>query len=347
MVGRIRVDGDVHVRPAALTDEVARNRARSAGGEDPVDAVVDLPADRFGPAGSPGEPGHRDRIRVHLAVGVPEARVRIGPAHRPVEGERDLRPDGGDGRRPIEMRRRVEVPGQEDGDPVRGERGQGVEVHLGGRQPDPALERVQPRWCGAVPHPVGAVRRRGQVGVGDRHDPPGPELDVDIDAVARRRVDQPVARDDLEPLAGEPAEGAGNPLRRVLRLLEPDDVRAGRPDRLEHLGERRLAAAALRAPVAGSQVELVAAVEDVQRHHAEAHAALALVGSRRRRRRERRADQEPSRERPQAPPGDSMPGDGNDRKPLREACQRREGGPLSLGVEFTGWESPTALPTRR
>ena len=70
------------------------------------------------------------------------------------------------------------------------------------------------------------------------------------------------------------------------------------------------AAAALGAPVAGSQVELVAAVEDVQGHHPQAHRArLALVQRRGRSRRERRAGQKPDGEEPQTPPDDSMPRD--------------------------------------
>lgn len=51
----------------------------------------------------------------------------------------------------------------------------------------------------------------------------------------------------------------------MLGLLEPDHVGARGADRREHLGERRVAASPLRAPVARTQVELVTAVEDVQR----------------------------------------------------------------------------------
>ena len=171
--------------PRSPTRSLATVASR-ARGQHPVDAVVHLAPDRLRAARRPGEAGHGDRIRMHLAVGVAEARVRVGPADGPVEGERDLRAHGGDRGRPVEVRGRVEVPGQEDGNPLRDEPRQDVELRLGRRQPRPALERVQLLGRGAVPNPVRAVRGRGEVRVGDRHDLARAELDVDVEPVARR-----------------------------------------------------------------------------------------------------------------------------------------------------------------
>ena len=119
------------------------------------------------PARRPREPGHGDRVGMHLAVGVAEARVRERVAHRPVERERHVGADGADRRRPVEVRRRVEVPGQEDGDPPRGQLGQDGELLLDRRQPDRALELVQLLRGAAVPHEVRAVRLGGEVRVPD------------------------------------------------------------------------------------------------------------------------------------------------------------------------------------
>ena len=194
---------------------------------------------------------------------------------------------------------------------------------------------------------------------GDRHHLAGPELDVDVDAAALRRVDQPVAGDDLRPLAGEPAEGARDPAGGVLALLEADDVGARGPDRLQDLGERLRAAAALRAPVAGPQVELVAAVEDVEGHDPQANAALAAdVVPRRRRRGQRPADQEPDGEQPQAPPDESMPGDGHETvsrvvrhvnagMPARGPVAERRRTLPGMGVAYSSPDSPLTRTLRR
>ena len=89
--------------------------------------------------------------------------------------------------------------------------------------------------------------------VGEREHLPRPELDEHVLAPCLGRVDQRVARDDVQAVAPvRPAERAGDLARVALRLLEADDLGAGRLDRLDHLAE----------------VDDVAAEPDVEGHHA-------------------------------------------------------------------------------
>ena len=99
--------------PRSPTTSLSTARAAPAASTQSMRSCTSRGTDS-GPPGVQVKPGTRDRVRMHLPVGIPEARVGVRAAHGPVEGEGNLRADGGDRRRPVEVRRRVEVAGQED-----------------------------------------------------------------------------------------------------------------------------------------------------------------------------------------------------------------------------------------
>ena len=185
-------------------------------------------------------------------------------ADRPVDGVGDLRPDGGDRRRPVEMRRRVEVARQERREAGGGERWQHGQVLLDRGQPHRLLEVQRLRERGAVADLVRPIRVRREVDVADGHEPARQDLDPDIDAVRAGRIDDREPRDDLRAVARVPAQRIRDDARVVLALLDADDVGARCVDNVDDLRERLGTASALQAPVPRVQVQLVAAVEDVQ-----------------------------------------------------------------------------------
>ena len=71
-------------------------------------------------------------------------------------------------------------------------------------------------------------------------------------------------RDHLRAVARVPAQCLSDDAGVVLALLDPDDVRARCIDDVDHLLERLGTPSRPKAPLPGVEVELVAAIEDVQ-----------------------------------------------------------------------------------
>ena len=121
-----------------------------------------------------------------------------------------------------------------------------------------------------VAHRVRPVRVGRQVHVGDRDDPAGRRLDEHVHAVAARRVDDREARDDVVACARVPAERLGDDVGVALGLLQTRRRRR-RTRRMTALDPQQGLRAAVgdRAERLGGRDEVVAAVEDVLRHHLE------------------------------------------------------------------------------
>ena len=107
VIGPPRVDGDVDLRPALLTDDLDVGRRGRAGRVDDVDAVlrfagIGVAVDER-PAGPPRQPLILDRIGMQLAVRVAETcrldRLADGPGH----GIQDMGTEPHGRRRPIEV----------------------------------------------------------------------------------------------------------------------------------------------------------------------------------------------------------------------------------------------------
>ncbi len=258
----------VHVRPAGLAHEPARERRRRAARGHPVDAVERLaaPDPRRRGAGGPGEAGPRDGIGVSLPVGVAEAGPLERGGHRPAQRVLHLRPDGGHRRRPVEVRRGVEVAGQEGrhaGSRLARER---AEVRADLAQPRGALVLQHLRRALAVAHELRAIWARGQVDVADRGHAARPHRHVsEAHAAALDGVDR-IAGDHMQRLVGvRQSRRVGDPPQVPLWLLYPDHVRAGGLDGVPDTVE----------------VDLYAAVPDVEGHDGE------RLGGRGRRERQR------------------------------------------------------------
>ena len=126
VVGRPRPNRDRDAGAAGLPHHPARDRAAGRV-QHPVDAVEHLGGAALGAARRPREAGHGQRIGVHLAEAVVEPRLGERPADGPAHRVADVRPVQRDAVRPVQIRGRVEVAGQEDGNARRGDRGQGVQ----------------------------------------------------------------------------------------------------------------------------------------------------------------------------------------------------------------------------
>ena len=259
--------GHVHLRVAGLADEPAGDGGGRSRREHPVDPVEDVVGAPLRATRGPGEAGVGDRVRVHRAVGVDEAGVRERRAGRPADGVGHVRPGVRDGRGPVEVRGAVEVAGEEDRDPARGQPRQHPQ-HVAQRgDPQPLLERQHLRLRLPALHLVGAVRRRRQVRVRHRHDPARHRLDVRVEPLPARGPQDREAGDHLRAGVRVPAEQPGQGPGVALGLLEADHVGAAGADDAGQLAQACRAAVGDRAPVAGGQVVVVAAVEDVQAQH--------------------------------------------------------------------------------
>jgi hypothetical protein len=202
VVGRVRVDRDGHVARARRPDDPAVEHLHAGRRLDQVDPVDDLvgrdPRERI--AERPRDAGHRNRVGIDGAVGVAEARTLHRLGHRPGDRVADVGAHGVGRRRPVQVRRRVEVAGDERGDAA------------SQRRPQRAQR-------------VADLRQAREVHVGEREHLPGRDLGEHVLAARRRRVDQRVARDDVQPVAPvRPAERVRDPARVPLGLLQPDDV---------------------------------------------------------------------------------------------------------------------------
>ena len=98
---------------------------------------------------------------------------------------------------------------------------------------------------------------------------PGAGATIGVEAVAVGRVQDREPRDHVGLGAGVPAEQVGEPAGVALGLLDADDVGAALLDDAGEPVQRLRAVVGDRAPVGRRQVVVVAAVEDVQRHHAQ------------------------------------------------------------------------------
>ena len=147
-------------------------------------------------------------------------------------------------------------------------------------------------------HPVRAVRRRRQVRVRHRDHPARHRLDVGEDAVAVRRVEDREPRDHVSLRAGVPAEEVVPGVRVLsLGLLHADHVGTAHLDDVREPVQRPRAPVRDRAEVAGGQVVVVAAVEDVLRHHRHLHGRRQRRCDRLRVGRHRRCEQHARRQR--------------------------------------------------
>ena len=252
-----------------FADELTPHRRRRPRGEDPVDPVVHLAADPLRRPWGPREPRPREGVGVGVAERVPEAGLREGDGHGPGDRVRNVRTRRGDRLGPVEMGRAVEVPREEDRDALRDEPRQDADLILDLGEPEALLQGEDVFEGGPRLGLVRAVRVRRQMDVREGRDAARQELDEDVDPVSAGRVEERVTGDDLHALARVPAESLGDPPRVHDPFLDPDDVRAGCPDRLDDLGEGLLAAFRAGAVVQRGEIELVASVEDVEGHHPE------------------------------------------------------------------------------
>ncbi len=253
MVGRPRVDRHRDVGRAGRPGDPAVEHLHAARGLDVVDPVDDLVAAqaRERIAERPRDPGVRDRVGVDDAIAVLEARGGERAAHRPRDrvAQAVAGPDGR--RRPVEVRRRVEVAGQERRDPGVERGAHAAERRAGRGHAGGALVAQDLPQRLAVPDEVRAVGIGREVLVGEREDLPRLHLREHVLPARAGRVDQRVARDDVEPVAPvRPAERLGDPARVPLRLLQADDVGVGGLDRADDAAE----------------VDDVPAEPDVERH---------------------------------------------------------------------------------
>ena len=261
---------------------------------------------------------------MHLAIRVAEAGLGKRPAHRPIHGKRHVGASGGHGCRPVQVGRRVEVTDEEDGDAGRRKARQSGELVGERRQSRRPLQIEDLGERRPVAQDVRPVRIGRQVDVRDRDDPARPDLDVHVQPVRARRIDDRVAGDDLGPLARVPAERVGDQLGAVLALLEADDVRPRRANRLHDLRQGLGAAGGAVAPRPGVEVELVAAVEDVEGHDPQLDRWRGRWGSGRTERRSHKDRGQANREAGQPVPAVAhrglLPG------------RPRSGGPLRAGI---------------
>jgi hypothetical protein len=196
------------------------------------------------------------------AEGVLEARVRQRLGNRPLDAVGA-----------IEVRGRVEVTAEEDGDASRGERRETLKLVLEVGHAQFVLELEYLLDRGAVAELVGPVGVGGKVHVGDGHDTPGLRFDENVEPVGAGRVDDRVAGDDLRARAAVPAELLRERAGVHHALFEADDVGAGSADRGGDLVERLGAPGRVLAELPRLEVELVPAVEDVEAHDPQSGAA--------------------------------------------------------------------------
>ena len=247
---------DVHVGAARLADEPARERRGGAGDGHPVDSVERLapPDARRRRAGRPREPRPKHRVRVRLTVRVAEPSVGEGGRHRPAQRVFHLRPDGGHGGCPVQVRRGVEVPSEERRHAAGALPGQRAEVRADLAEPGLALVLQHLGGALAVAHELRPVRARRKVHVRDCHHPARADRDVaEAHPAALHRIDR-VVRDQVQSLVrvGHPRCVRDAP-EIALGLLDSHHIGTRRPDRLAD-------------PV---ELNLSAAVPDVEGHHGE------------------------------------------------------------------------------
>ncbi len=240
MVGRIGVDRHGDVRRAGRPGDPRVEHLHAARRLHEVDPVGDLvvPQSREGIAERPRDARVRDRVGMGRAVGVLEPGRGERAGHRPGDGIRDVGPRGVGGRRPVQVRRRVEVAGHQRRDAAPQGGPDAAEQRADLRHPRDPLVAQHLRERLPVAHEVRAVRIRREVLVGEREDLAGLDLREHVGAARVRRVDQREPRDDVEPVAPvRPAERLGDPRRVALRLLQADDVGVRRPDRADDAAE--------------------------------------------------------------------------------------------------------------
>ena len=161
---------------------------------------------------------------------------------------------GSHGGRPVQVRRGVEVAGEERRHAAGALPGQRAEVRADLAEPRLALVLQHLGRTLAVAHQLRPVRARRQVHVGDCHHPARADRDVaEAHPAALHRIDR-VVRDQVQRLVrvGHPRRVRDAP-EIALGLLDPHHVRTRRPDRLAD-------------PV---ELNLSAAVPDVEGHHGE------------------------------------------------------------------------------
>ena len=163
--------------------------------------------------------------------------------------------------------------------------------------PEPPLEPEHLLARRPALDPVGAVRRGREVRVGHGDDPARHRLHERVEPLPAGGPQDREPRDHLRARARVPAEQPRQRPGVALGLLQPDHVGAAGPDDAGQLAQRLRAPVRDRAPAAGGQVVVVAAVEDVEAHHRQAHLGRRSRGGRGRRcgrhRRRRRDEDEP------------------------------------------------------
>ncbi len=206
-----------------------------------------LPEGQVSPWSSTGS-GCADAVRVD------EPRLLHEPARRPVDRIMDLvaEPDGL--RRPVQPRRRVEVAEQHRGDALVDERYECGDGGLHGGNAHASFDLQDRRTLRAAPDQVRAVGPGRQMHVRQGNDLAGSDLHEQVEPAATGSVDQWQPRDDLLPhVVVRVAERLGQARNVAEPLLDGDHVGVG----------------GLRAPDDAVEVHHLAAVLDVELHHAE------------------------------------------------------------------------------
>ena len=94
-------------------------------------------------------------------------------------------------------------------------------------------------------------------------------LDEDVRAIGAGRIDEPEPRDRVGALVVVPPQGLGDRTGVPLGLLQADHVGSRRRDRGHDSLERLAAAIGDLAEITSLEIEIVTAIEDVERHHIE------------------------------------------------------------------------------
>ena len=264
MIGWVGRDGDAYIRVAGFAQQGCIKDA-GIGGKDEIDTVQRLAFRDQRPwaACCPCEAGHGDGVRVGGAVGIQEPRVhddlRGWPCH------------AGGARGPIQMRRGVEITGQDDGNTLARQRGKTLHQglcfgHTGGGFVGEGVGDAGPiaQHFGAV-----GVRRQVRIGKADHltggdH---GPDLhSVTIDArngigrvggfrpFAQFRVKQGKSREDVAAdIDKRIPRGRCNRAGFAIGFLQAHDIGIGGTNGGEGLIE----------------TDLIATIPDVERQHAQ------------------------------------------------------------------------------
>jgi hypothetical protein len=124
-------------------------------------------------AGCPRETGPLHRIRIYLAIAVPQAGIGEHSRRRPLDRQRHIVARAPRRLGPVEVRRTVEIAGQEDGRAVDGEPAQGRQ-RLCFHDARALFNGEHVGECAAVPRGGKPGRAVREVDVGDRDDLAGP-----------------------------------------------------------------------------------------------------------------------------------------------------------------------------